>query len=77
MAIVGSRNASTEAKLALDKIISQLKNTNLTIVSGLAFGIDAQAHKSAIKNNLKTIGVIGCGLDVIYILKFISGRRKI
>ena len=66
LAVVGSRSASTEAKLALDKIISQLKNTNLTIVSGLAFGIDAQAHKSAIKNNLKTIAVIGCGLDITY-----------
>lgn len=66
LAIVGSRNASTEAKLALDKIVSNFKGTNLTVVSGLAYGIDAQAHKSAIKNNLKTIGVIGCGLDIIY-----------
>ena len=66
LAVVGSRNATTEAKLALDKLISNFKNTNMTIVSGLAYGIDAQAHKSAIKNNLKTIGVIGCGLDIIY-----------
>lgn len=66
LAIVGSRSASIEAKLALDKIVTQLKNTNITIVSGLAYGIDAQAHKSAIKNNLKTIAVIGCGLDIIY-----------
>lgn len=66
LSVVGSRNASTEAKLALDKILSNFKKTNLTIVSGLAYGIDAQAHKSAIKNNLKTIAVIGCGLDIIY-----------
>ena len=66
LAIVGSRNASVEAKLALDKILSEFKGTNLTVVSGLAYGIDAQAHKSAIKNNLKTIGVIGCGLDTTY-----------
>lgn len=66
LAIVGSRNASMEAKLALNKIISEFNNTNITIISGLAYGIDAQAHKSAIENNLKTIGVIGCGLDIIY-----------
>lgn len=66
LAIVGSRNASTEAKLALDKILSSFKKSNLTVVSGLAYGIDAQAHKSAIKNNLKTIAVIGCGLDIVY-----------
>jgi len=66
LAVVGSRNASTSAKLALNKIISEFNNTNITIISGLAFGIDAQAHKSAIENNLKTIGVIGCGLDIVY-----------
>ena len=66
LAIVGSRNASASAKLALNKIISSLNNSNLTIVSGLAYGIDAQAHKSAIENNIKTIGVIGSGLDITY-----------
>lgn len=66
LAVVGSRNASTDAKLALNNLISQLKNTNINIISGLAYGIDAQAHKSAIENNLKTIGVIGCGLDIVY-----------
>ncbi len=66
LAVVGSRNASVEAKIALDKIISSFNRTNITIVSGLAYGIDAQAHISAIKNNLKTIGVIGCGLDIVY-----------
>lgn len=66
LAVVGSRNATTNAKLSLNKILSEFKNANITIVSGLAYGIDAQAHKSAIENNIKTIGVIGCGLDIIY-----------
>ncbi len=66
LAVVGSRNASIDAKLALNNLISQLGNTNINIISGLAYGIDAQAHKSAIENNLKTIGVIGCGLDIVY-----------
>lgn len=66
IAIVGSRQASTTAKLALNSIVSNLKNTNVVIVSGLAVGIDAQAHTSAIENNLKTIAVVGSGLDIIY-----------
>ncbi len=66
LAVVGSRNASTNAKLALNNIISSFRNSNIAIISGLAYGIDAQAHKSAIENNLKTIAVIGSGLDFTY-----------
>lgn len=66
IAFVGSRKASQNAKESLGQIISQMKNTNAVIVSGLAYGIDAQAHISALKNNLKTIGVIGSGLDFTY-----------
>lgn len=66
LAVVGSRNATTESKIALENIISNFKDTDLTIVSGLAYGIDATSHSAAIKNNLKTVGVIGCGLDIIY-----------
>ncbi len=66
LAVVGSRKATQEAKNALNNIIRGFKGTNLTIVSGLAYGIDAQAHQSAINYDLKTIGVIGCGLDIIY-----------
>lgn len=66
LAVVGSRKASNEAKLALNSIISKLKNSNITIVSGLAYGIDAVAHTSALNNNIKTIGVIGSGLDITY-----------
>lgn len=66
LAVVGSRKASNEAKIALNSIISKLKNSNITIVSGLAYGIDAVAHTSALNNNIKTIGVIGSGLDITY-----------
>lgn len=66
LAVVGSRNASNEACIALNNIISGFRNSNLTVVSGLAYGIDAQAHKSAIENNIKTVAIIGCGLDTIY-----------
>ena len=66
LAVVGSRNASENAKNALHLLISNFKNSNITIVSGLAYGIDTQAHRSAISSNLKTLAVIGCGLDTIY-----------
>lgn len=66
LAVVGSRKASTNAKESLASIISQMQNTDVTIVSGLAWGIDAKAHECAIKNNLPTIAVIGSGLDFEY-----------
>ena len=66
LAVVGSRKASYHAKEALEKIISDLCNTDICIVSGLAAGIDTQAHISALNNNLKTIGVIASGLDYFY-----------
>lgn len=66
LAVVGSRAASNEAKIALTSIISNFKNSNITIVSGLAYGIDATAHIAALNNNIRTIGVIGSGIDIIY-----------
>ena len=66
VAFVGSRRASFGGKEAVKSIISDLANTDITIVSGLAAGIDAVSHESAITNNLKTIGVIASGFDFIY-----------
>ncbi|MBO5737799.1 DNA-processing protein DprA [bacterium] len=66
LAFVGSRRASFGGKEAVKTIITDLKNTDITIVSGLAAGIDAISHESAITNNLKTIGVIASGFDYIY-----------
>lgn len=66
VAFVGSRRASLSGKEGVSRVISDLKNTDLCIVSGLATGIDAVSHKSAIENNLKTIGVIASGFDFVY-----------
>lgn len=66
LAVVGSRRATSYAKDALGKIIGELQNTDICIVSGLASGIDTTAHKAAIENNLKTIGVIASGFDFVY-----------
>lgn len=66
LAIVGSRKASFNAKEAVEKILSELEGTDICIVSGLASGIDTSAHTSALKHNLKTIGVIASGFDYTY-----------
>ena len=66
IAFVGSRRASLNGKDSVKRVISDLKNTDVCIVSGLAAGIDAISHESAILNNLKTIGVIASGFDYVY-----------
>lgn len=66
LAVVGSRKATSYSKDALSKILSGFYNTDICIVSGLAAGIDTTAHRCALDNNLKTIGVIASGLDFSY-----------
>lgn len=66
IAVVGTRQPSSYGKLITENLTSQLAQKNLTIVSGLARGIDSVAHESALKVGGRTIGVIGSGLDVIY-----------
>jgi len=66
VAIVGTRNNNEYGKSVCEKLVEDLAEQNILIVSGLAFGIDSIAHKSALKNNLKTVAVLGHGLDRIY-----------
>ena len=66
VAFVGSRKASSNGKDSVKNVIKSFKNTDVCIVSGLAEGIDATAHRSALENNLKTIGVIASGFDFKY-----------
>lgn len=66
LAVVGSRRASTNAKDVLTKILTEFRNTDICVVSGLASGIDTTAHQGALANNLKTIGVIASGFDFVY-----------
>ncbi len=64
--VVGTRRPSNYGKWAAEKITGELVNQNITIVSGLARGIDSIAHRTALKAGGRTIAVIGSGLDVIY-----------
>ena len=66
VSIIGTRTNTDYGKQITEKIVEELQSYNVTIVSGLAFGIDAIAHKAAVKCNLPTIGVLAHGLDSIY-----------
>ena len=66
LAIVGSRNASTYGKYTTDRISRELALRGITIVSGMARGIDSCAHRGALAAQGRTIAVLGSGLDVIY-----------
>ena len=66
LAVVGTRRATPQGKKITQKIIAELANQGVLIISGLAFGIDIIAHQSAIDNKLPTIGVLAHGLDRIY-----------
>ncbi|HEX4850100.1 MAG TPA: DNA-processing protein DprA [Puia sp.] len=64
--IIGTRNNTEYGKLVAEKLIRELVPLDVMIISGLAFGIDAIAHKSALKYKLPTVGVLAHGLDCIY-----------
>jgi DNA processing protein len=68
LCVVGSRKYSPYGKATCEKLIEGLRGLPVVIVSGLALGIDSIAHRAALKNNLKTVGVPGSGLnqDVLY-----------
>lgn len=66
LAIVGSRNATTEGIRVAEAVARHVASLGHTIVSGLAAGIDAAAHRGALAGNGRTIAVIGTGVDRIY-----------
>lgn len=66
IAIVGTRTPTNYGKVQAERISMDLVKQGITIVSGMARGIDSIAHNSAIKSGGRTIAVIGSGLDIIY-----------
>lgn len=66
IAIIGSRIASENGKLLAKKFATELSQSGITIVSGLAAGIDSIAHSFSYNQKGKTIAVLGCGLNKIY-----------
>ncbi|MDX9893422.1 MAG: DNA-processing protein DprA [Patescibacteria group bacterium] len=66
LAVVGSRRIGNYGKQVTEELVGQLSQRGLTIVSGLALGVDACAHQAAINNHGKTVAVLGSGLQRIY-----------
>lgn len=66
VAVVGSRSPTVYGKLVTEKISKEIVEMGITVVSGMARGIDSIAHKSAINCGGRTIAVLGCGLNVVY-----------
>ena len=68
LSIVGTRNSSSLYRDRVTEIVSYLSrcSSDIIIVSGLAYGIDAASHKAALDNKLRTFSVLGHGLDKVY-----------
>ncbi len=66
LAVIGTRKATSYSRDIISSIIEELASLDVLIVSGLAYGVDILAHRSAIENNLATLGICGHGLDKIY-----------
>ena len=77
IAVVGSRSASPRGMLFTQQLSGDLARAGVTIVSGLAAGIDSAAHRGALKAQGRTIAVLGCGLDMDYPRGNAALRREI
>ncbi len=66
IAVVGSRNATPYGLKTAERISFELAKAGITIVSGMAKGVDSHAHKGALKAGGRTVAVMGCGLDRAY-----------
>ncbi len=64
--VVGTRRPSDYGKEKTEEFVSELKGSNILVLSGLAYGVDVLAHKTALANDLDTVGVVAHGLDRIY-----------
>jgi len=66
VAVVGSRRASSYGQRVAEKLAADLAYHGITVVSGLARGIDSMAHKGALAAGGRTLAVLGSGIDIIY-----------
>ncbi|PID95090.1 MAG: DNA-protecting protein DprA [Bacteroidetes bacterium] len=76
LGVVGTRKATEAGRHITEKIVKGMAGYGVTIVSGLAYGIDTQAHRAALSVGLPTIAVLGHGLDIIYPKQNMALARK-
>lgn len=77
IAIVGSRRATTPGLRFARALAEDLAGRGALVVSGLALGIDAQAHEGALAADASTVAVLGCGVDVIHPRRHVQLRHRI
>lgn len=66
IAVVGTRKITSYGREITEKVTSGLVSAGITVVSGMAYGADTVAHRTAIDTGGKTIAVLGCGVDIIH-----------
>lgn len=66
LAIIGTRRATSYGRIIAERFAQELAEQGITVVSGLARGIDTCAHRGALKGKGRTIAVLGCGIDRYY-----------
>lgn len=76
VAVIGTRSHSEYGRQVTEKLIRDLRDKDITIVSGMAYGIDGLAHRNAIKYDIPTIGVLAHGLNTIYPSEHTSMARE-
>ncbi len=77
IAIVGSRKANENSLNIANKIAYNLSKAGVVVISGGAIGIDSAAHKGALMGSAPTLCVLGCGLDVQYLMQNEHMRRQV
>jgi len=77
LAVVGTRRATAYGRQVTEEIVTDLARSSITIVSGLARGVDSVAHQAALDAGGRTIAVLACGLDIIYPAENLNLARRI
>jgi DNA processing protein len=77
LGVVGTRRATAYGRQVTEEIVSDLARSGITIVSGLAKGIDSVAHRSAVEAGGRSIAVFACGLDTVYPVENTALARRI
>jgi DNA processing protein len=77
LAVVGTRRPTFYGREVSEQIAGDLARNRITIISGLAKGIDATAHRAALDSGGRSIAVFGCGLDIVYPREHVQLARQI
>ena len=66
LSLVGTRKPTTRGRELVEEFVSGLTGSDVIVISGMAYGIDGLAHKSSVKHQIPTVGVLAHGLDRVY-----------